>query len=40
LLRKFKSAKRVKSATFEELKEVVGESRAQRIFQYYHSTTK
>ena len=40
LLRKFKSAKRVKNATFEELKEVVGESRAQKIFQYYHSASK
>ncbi len=36
LLRKFKSAKRVKSASFEELKEVVGFSRAQKIYQYYH----
>lgn len=40
LLRKFKSAKRVKSATFEELKEVVGESRAQKIFQYYNPAKK
>ncbi|MFD2567152.1 excinuclease ABC subunit UvrC [Pseudotenacibaculum haliotis] len=40
LLRKFKSAKRVKSATFEELKEVVGESRAQKIFQYYNTAKK
>ena len=36
LLRKFKSAKRVKSATFEELKEVVGDARAQKVFQYFH----
>ncbi|WP_428743556.1 excinuclease ABC subunit UvrC [Tenacibaculum sp.] len=35
LLRKFKSAKRVKSASLEELKEVVGNSRAQKIYQYY-----
>ena len=35
LLRKFKSAKRVKKASFEELKEVVGFSRAKKIFQYY-----
>jgi len=37
LLRKFKSAKRVKSATFEELKEVVGDARAKKIYTYYHS---
>ncbi|SEC47665.1 Excinuclease ABC subunit C [Tenacibaculum sp. MAR_2009_124] len=36
LLRKFKSAKRVKSASLEELKEAVGFSRAQKIYQYYH----
>ncbi|TDQ28756.1 excinuclease ABC subunit UvrC [Tenacibaculum caenipelagi] len=35
LLRKFKSAKRVKSASLEELEEVVGNSRAQKIYQYY-----
>jgi len=35
LLRKFKSAKRVKTASLEELKEVVGNSRAQKIYQYY-----
>ncbi|MGQ3677553.1 excinuclease ABC subunit UvrC [Tenacibaculum discolor] len=35
LLRKFKSAKRVKAATFEELKEVVGNARAQKIFKHY-----
>ncbi|WP_299000943.1 excinuclease ABC subunit UvrC [uncultured Tenacibaculum sp.] len=35
LLRKFKSAKRVKSASLEELKEVVGNARAQKIYQYY-----
>ncbi len=37
LLRKFKSAKRVKNATLEELIEVVGNARAQRIYQYFHS---
>ncbi|TYP99933.1 excinuclease ABC subunit C [Tenacibaculum adriaticum] len=37
LLRKFKSAKRVKESTIEELKEVVGNSRAQKIYNYYHS---
>ncbi|RBW59570.1 excinuclease ABC subunit C [Tenacibaculum sp. E3R01] len=36
LLRTFKSAKRVKSANLDELKEVVGLSRAQKIYQYYH----
>ena len=36
LLRKFKTVKRVKSATFEELKEVVGQARAQKIYQYYN----
>ncbi|CAL2079825.1 UvrABC system protein C [Tenacibaculum sp. 190524A05c] len=37
LLRKFKSAKRVKSATLDELIEVVGNSRAQKIYKYFHS---
>jgi len=37
LLRKFKSAKRVKIATLDELTEVVGNSRAQKIYNYYHS---
>ncbi|CAM1374236.1 UvrABC system protein C [Tenacibaculum litopenaei] len=36
LLRKFKSAKRVKSASLEELKEVVGHARAQKVYQFYH----
>ncbi len=36
LLRSFKSAKRVKTASFEELKEVVGMSRAKRIYEHYH----
>jgi excinuclease ABC subunit C len=36
LLRKFKTVKRVKNATFEELKEVVGQARAQKIYQYYN----
>lgn len=36
LLRKFKSAKRVKEASFEEIKEVIGNARAMRIHQYYH----
>lgn len=37
LLKKFKSAKRVKNATFEELKEEVGNSRARKIFDYFHT---
>tara|TARA_R110002073_G_scaffold108336_9_gene243634 strand:- start:66129 stop:67931 length:1803 start_codon:yes stop_codon:yes gene_type:complete len=36
LLRKFKSAKRVKSATFEELKDVVGDARAKKVFNYFN----
>lgn len=39
LLRKFKTVKRVKSATFDELVEVIGPSRAQKIHQYYHPKT-
>ena len=35
LLRKFKSAKRVKEATLDELKEIIGFSRAQKVYQYY-----
>lgn len=37
LLKKFKSAKRVKNATFEELKEEIGNSRARKIFDYFHT---
>ena len=37
LLRKFKSAKRVKEASLEDLKEVIGNSRAMKVHQYYHS---
>lgn len=37
LLQKFKSVKRIKSATFEELTEVVGKSRAEKIFNYFQS---
>jgi len=36
LLRKFKSAKRVKEATFQEIKEVIGNARAIKVHQYYH----
>lgn len=36
LLRKFKSAKRVKSATFEELENEIGKARATIIFNYFN----
>jgi excinuclease ABC subunit C len=36
LLRKFKSAKRVKTATFKELQEIVGEARAKKIYHYFN----
>lgn len=38
LLRKFKSAKRVKSATFEELSLEIGKSRAQKIVDYFNGS--
>lgn len=40
LLRKFKSAKRVKEANLDELKAVVGHSRALKVYTYYHSKSK
>ena len=36
LLRTFKSAKRVKEATFEEIQEVIGNARAARVYHFYH----
>ncbi|WP_397444926.1 excinuclease ABC subunit UvrC [Polaribacter sp. R77954] len=36
LLRKFKSAKRVKEASFTDLKEVIGNARAVKVHQFYH----
>lgn len=36
LLKAFKSAKRVKNATFEELEATVGTSRAQKIYEFFH----
>ncbi len=36
LLRTFKSAKRVKKATFEELKKEIGNARAMKVVEYYH----
>ena len=40
LLRRFKSAKRVKEASFDHLKEVVGNARATKVYQYFHSEKK
>ena len=37
LLRHFKSVKRISKATLKELESVVGESRAKKIINYYHS---
>ncbi len=36
LLREFKSAKRVKNATFEELENVIGNARAKKVYEYFH----
>ncbi|WP_231749793.1 excinuclease ABC subunit UvrC [Polaribacter sp. BAL334] len=36
LLRTFKSAKRVKEATFEEIQEVIGNARATKVYHFYH----
>ena len=40
LLRRFKSAKRVKEASLDNLKEVVGSARASRVYQYFHPEKK
>lgn len=40
LLRKFKSVKRIKEATFEELKEIIGESKAKSIINYWSDQTE
>ncbi|MGJ8760006.1 excinuclease ABC subunit UvrC [Polaribacter sp. HaHaR_3_91] len=40
LLRKFKSAKRVKEATLEELKEVIGNARAIKVYEYFQPKKK
>ena len=37
LLRKFKSAKRVKEASFDQLKETIGIARATKVHEYFHS---
>ena len=39
LLRTFKSAKRVKEASLEDLKQAIGHSRAVKVHQYYHPKT-
>ena len=36
LLRKFKSAKRVKEASIEDLIEVIGNARAKKVYNFYH----
>ncbi|WP_299062581.1 excinuclease ABC subunit UvrC [uncultured Polaribacter sp.] len=40
LLRKFKSAKRVKEATLEDLKVAIGHARATKVHQYFHPPKK
>jgi excinuclease ABC subunit C len=40
LLRKFKSAKRVKEASFNDLKEVIGNTRATKVYEYFHPQKK
>jgi len=37
LLKKFKSVKRISTAKFEALKDVVGTAKAHKIFNYYHN---
>ena len=38
LLKVFKSAKRIANAKLDELEHVVGVSRAEKIYSYYHKT--
>ncbi|WP_405609833.1 excinuclease ABC subunit UvrC [Polaribacter sp. Asnod1-A03] len=40
LLRKFKSAKRVKEASLQDLKEVIGNARAIKVFNYFDTSKK
>ncbi|WP_282071279.1 excinuclease ABC subunit UvrC [Polaribacter atrinae] len=40
LLRKFKSAKRVKEASLEELKEIIGNARAVKVYEYFQPKKK
>lgn len=37
LLQHFRSTKRVVEASFDELKEIIGESRATKLYNYYHN---
>ncbi len=37
LLKSFKSVKRIKEATLEQISEVVGKSRAEKVFEYYQA---
>ena len=39
LLREFKSVKRIKEASLEELKAVIGNSRADKVFLHFHDRT-
>jgi excinuclease ABC subunit C len=39
LLKHFKSAKRVANAKLDELEDVVGASRAEKIYTHYHGNT-
>ncbi|MBL0033115.1 MAG: excinuclease ABC subunit UvrC [Bacteroidetes bacterium] len=39
LLREFKSVKRIKEASHDELKEVIGNSRADKVFSHFHDKT-
>ena len=38
LLKEFKSVKRISHAKLDELEDVVGVSRAQKIYNYYHNS--
>ena len=40
LLKKFKSAKRVKEASFEDIKLEIGSARALKVYQFYHPQKK
>lgn len=37
LLKHFKSVKKIKEATIEQLEEIIGKARAERVFVYFHS---
>jgi len=40
LIKHFKSVKRVKEATLEQLTDAVGKSRAKKIFAYFHEISQ